>query len=193
MARNPDLDPSFTEADLWRHEAEALREVLLGCGLTEERKWRKPCYTNEGRNICIIQRMKGFLALLFFEDARLDDPDGALEPQGPNSRTGFRLRFTSVEDVTRMTVSINALVRQAIALEKAEKKPAKQDDLDYPEELIARLDEDPELATAFAALTPGRQRGYVLHVSGAKQAKTRAARIEKHRQRILDGKGIHDR
>jgi uncharacterized protein YdeI (YjbR/CyaY-like superfamily) len=118
MARNPKVDKSFSNATRLRQEAEKLREVLLECGLTEELKWGKPCYTYNGKNICIIQRMKDFLALLFFKGALLKDPDDVLEVQGPNSRAGYRIRFSSAQDVTRMAKSIKAYTREAIELEK---------------------------------------------------------------------------
>lgn len=193
MTRNPKLNKTFREARLWRQEASALREILLECKLTEELKWGKPCYTHDGNNICIIQRMKDFLALLFFKGALLKDSDKVLEVQGPNSRAGYRLRFASVEDVARMTKAVKASVRDAIAVEKAGLKVAKVTELEYPAELLAKFDDDPAFKAAFSKLTPGRQRGYVLHFSAAKQSKTRARRIDRYRQNILDGKGFQER
>ena len=166
----------------------------MECGLTEEFKWRKPCYAHGGRNICIIQPMKDFLALMFFKGALLKDPDGLLERQGPNSRAGFRMRFTSVRDVARTARSIKACVRDAIEVEKAGLKvEMKSTDIEYPRELTDRLHEDPEFRAAFEGLTPGRRRFYAVHFSSAKQSKTRAARIERCRPKILDGKGFRDR
>jgi uncharacterized protein YdeI (YjbR/CyaY-like superfamily) len=193
MARIPEIDKSFSNAKHWVQEANALRDILLACGLTEELKWKKPCYTHAGKNICIIQRMKGFLALLFFKGALLKDRDDILEVQGPNSHAGYRIRFTSVEDVARMAKSIKAYVREAIDVEEAGLKVPSARELDLPEELIDRLDEDPDFKAAFDALTPGRQRGYLLFFCDAKQSKTRVARIEKCRHKILDGKGLHDK
>lgn len=193
MARNPDVDTSFRNAKLWLEEADNLREILLRCGLTEDLKWGKPCYAFDGKNICIIQRMKDFLALMFFKGALLKDPDGVLEAQGPNSRVGYRIRFISVQDVANKAKSVKACVREAIEVEKAGLKVEKRTDLECPEELIARFDEDPDFKAAFDDLTPGRRRGYVLHFSAAKQSKTRSARIEKYRSKILSGKGLHDR
>lgn len=192
---NPDLDPSFRKATLWREEADKLRAALLACGLDEELKWGKPCYAHEGRNIAIIQRMNGFLALMFFKGALLKDPDGVLERQGPNSRAGFRMRFTSVKDVTRQAKSLKALVREAIDVEKQGLKveKPKPGDLTLPPELTVAFKRDPTFKAAFNALTPGRQRGYALHFSEAKQSKTRAARIEKYRDKIFDGKGFQER
>ncbi len=195
MPGNPQVDLSLDDSTRWRRETDALREILRKCGLTEELKWRRPCYAHGGRNICIIQDMKDFLALLFFKGALLKDPDGVLERQGPNSRSGFRMRFTSVEEVADMAETIRAYALEAIEVEKAGLKveKARAADLVFPAELVARLDEDPGFKAAFHGLTPGRRRGYVLHFAGAKQATTRAARIERQRSRILDGKGLHDR
>jgi len=187
------LDRQFSEAKLWREEALALRAVLLDCGLTEAMKWGKPCYGQDGANIAIIQRMKGFLALLFFKGALLDDPDGILAPQGPNSRSGYRAVFTSVQDVERMAPSIRACVQQALEVERKGLKVETSTEIDLPEELVFACDEDPDFRAAFEALTPGRQRGYALYFSDAKQSETRTSRIEKYRQKIFDGKGFHDR
>ena len=193
MAKNPDVDRSLRTSARWREDADALREILLGCGLSEELKWGSPCYAEGGKNICIIQAMKGFLALLFFKGALLKDPDRLLERQGPNSRSGFRMRFTGVRDVVSAKKSIEAYVREAIEVERAGLKVEEETELAYPQELVDRLDGDDALRAAFQELTPGRRRGYVLHFSAAKQSKTRAQRIEKCRRRILDGKGFHDR
>ena len=193
IAKNPEVDRLFSDAARWRHEADALREILLTCGVTENLKWGKPCYAFDGKNICIIQRMKDFLALLFFNGALLKDPDKVLEVQGPNSRTGYRMRFTRVQDVRAKAKTIEAYVREAIEIEKLGLKVEKTAELNYPDELIARFAEDPEFQQAFGQLTPGRQRGYVLHFSDAKQSKTRATRIEKYRSKIVEGKGFHDR
>ncbi len=187
------VDAVILNAARWRQEVNQLREVLLECNLTEALKWGKPCYAHDGKNICIIQSMKDFLALLFFKGALLKDPHGLLQRQGPNSRSGFRMRFTSVEDVARMSKSIEAFVHEAIEVERAGLKVEKATEFEYPEELLNRFDDDPDFVVAFRRLTPGRQRGYVLHFSGAKHSKTRAARIEKYRRKILEGRGFHDR
>ena len=193
MARNPDVDPAFSDARRWRAEAETLRGILLDSGLSEELKWGKPCYASGGRNICIVQRMNDFLALLFFKGALLRDPEGVLELQGPNSRSGYRIRFTSVEEVSKRAELIRAYVREAIEVEKAGLKIEAKGEPDYPDELIDKLDEDADFRAAFEGLTPGRRRGYVLHFSDAKRSKTRADRIEKYRSKIMGGQGLHDR
>lgn len=188
-----EADKSFKNAERWREEAERLRAILLDCGLTEELKWGKPCYTADGKNVVLIQRMKDFLALLFFKGALLRDPDGILEKPGSNSRVGRRVRFSGVDDVTGLEATLKAYIREAVAVEKAGLKVSKATELDLPEELQDRFGKDPALKTAFNALTPGRQRGYALYFSAAKRSETRAARIEKYRRKILDGKGFHDR
>jgi uncharacterized protein YdeI (YjbR/CyaY-like superfamily) len=192
MKADPRLDKSFDTARLWRQEAIALRKILLKTGLIEEFKWGKPCYTSDRKNICIIQRMNGFLALMFFKGALLEDPDKVLEVQGANSRAGYRMRFTSVRDVATMAKSVRAFVREAIEVEKAGFKVQSAPDLKYPEELVDKFAEDPKLRSAFDKLTPGRKRGYVLHFSAAKQSQTRLARIERCRSRILAGKGFQE-
>lgn len=190
---NPEVDAYIRESDKWPEEMAALRPVLLGAGLTEEIKWRSPCYSHEGSNIAIVQEMKDFLALMFFKGALLKDPDGRLEEQGPNSRSARRIRFTSVEDVTRLSPTIRALIDEAVDVEVAGLTVEPAPGLVPVEELQRRLDDDPDFKAAFESLTPGRQREYNLYFSGAKQATTRAGRIEKHAHRILDGKGLRDR
>ena len=155
MARNPEVDGAFEGSLPWAKEAERLREILLACGLGEELKWGQACYVHEGRNICIIQRMNDFLALLFFKGALLKDPDGVLERQGPNSRTGFRMRFTGVEDVARLEESIWAFVREAIEVEKAGLKVERATTPAYPMELSAAFRRDPDLKAAFRGAHAG--------------------------------------
>ena len=193
MLKNPAVNESFSKATRWKPEAEQLREILLKCDLTEELKWGKPCYTHEGKNICIIQRMKDFLALLFFKGALLEDPNNVLEAQGPNSRSGYRMRFTSAQDVAKMAKNIKVYPREAIDAEKAGLQIKRAADFKIPQELKTSFIEDPDFKAAFERLTPGRRRGYALHFSAAKHSKTRAARIEKFRRHIVAGKGIHDR
>lgn len=186
------LDPYF-ERDGWREEARALRRILLGCGLGEELKWRQPCYTHGGRNIAIIGKMKDAISLGFFRGALLTDPDGLLEAPGENSRFARRIRFTSTAAIEAVAPSIEAFVREAVAAAEAGTKVPHSDAIELVEELAAALAADPALKAAFEALTPGRQRGYNIHIKGAKQARTRVARIDKCRARILAGKGFHDR
>ena len=193
MGANPQLDQSFSSAKLWREEANKLRGLLLACDLTEELKWGKPCYTDDGKNIVIIQRMSGFLALLFFKGGMLTDPAGILEKQGPNSKAGYRMRFSKVQDILDIEKDLHSYIREAIEVERSGRKIEAKAKLELPGELATRFDSDPDFKTAFDELTPGRQRGYALYFAQPKQSETRTARIEKHRQKILAGKGVHDR
>ncbi len=190
---NPRVDACIRRSEMWPEEIAGLRPILLGCGLTEEIKWRKPCYSHEGRNIVILQEMKAFLALMFFKGALLKDPEGVLEDQGPNSRSARRIRFTSVEDVARLAGTVGAYVEEAIAVEEAGLRVGPAPEPVLAAELQSRLDQDPALKAAFEALTPGRRREYNLYFSGARQAKTREARVERYARKILDGRGFRDR
>ena len=178
----------------WRQELEALRPILLECGLAEDFKWRQPCYTWEGKNVAIIGELKDCCTLSFFKGALLNDPHGMLEKPGENSRAARVIRLTSVEQIEEASAQLTFYIEQAIEVEKAGRKVdfEKDRELDIPEEFEAALSADPALQTAFDSLTPGRQRGYLLHFSGAKTSKGRKSRVEKYVPRILDGKGIHD-
>ncbi len=193
MSANSKIDAFLSQAKHWRTEMQALRSILLECGLDEELKWGKPCFTFEGKNIAIIQPFKAHCSLMFFKGALISDTHGLLRSQGENTQSAMRLEFTGKDQIKKTVVK--AYVKQAIAMEKAGLKvdfKAKRE-LELPEELIRILNKDSKLAKAFHALTPGRQRGYVLHFAGAKQSKTRIARIEKSIPKILAGKGINDR
>ncbi len=150
-------------------------------------------YTYEGKNIVIVQEMKEFLALMFFKGVLIDDPAGLLVDQGPNSRSARRMEFTSVADIDRLAGDISAYVDRAVAIEEAGLDVDPPPELELVEELRERIESDPAFKTAFEGLTPGRQREYNLFVSGAKQASTRASRVDKHTERILAGKGLRDR
>ena len=190
---NSKVDDFISRSTGWPDEMAALRAILLDCGLIESIKWGKPCYSHDGSNISIMQEMKNFLALMFFKGALLDDPHAVLEDNGPNSRSARRIVFRSVDDVARLADVVKAYVAEAIRVEEEglEVGPAPTPTL--VAELHTRLDGDPQLRAAFEALTPGRQREYNLHFSGAKQATTRESRIEKCVPRILAGKGFRDR
>jgi uncharacterized protein YdeI (YjbR/CyaY-like superfamily) len=190
---NRAVDDDIDRSDRWPAEMSALRPILLAAGLTEEVKWRKPCYTYDGANITIVQEMKDFLALMFFKGALLADADGVLEDQGPNSRSARRMCFTSVDDVERSADTIRAYVREAIDVEQAGLAVGPAPDLVLVEELGRRLDRRPDLRAAFDALTPGRRREYNLYISDAKKTETREARIDRCIPKILAGKGFRDR
>ncbi len=183
-------------AEPWSEELAELRRIVLACGLEEEEKWGAPCFTAGGRNVAILAPLRDTCGLSVFAGALLDDPDGLLEPPGPNSRSGRVARFTDVAGVLRAEPALTALVRQAAELARAGATvdlAADRDDVAMPAELRARLDADEAFREAWEALTPGRRRGYALHFAGAKQPATRTARIERHAPRILAGKGMHDR
>jgi uncharacterized protein YdeI (YjbR/CyaY-like superfamily) len=190
---NPQVDAYIRRSEKWPEEMTALRPILLGSGLSEEIKWGKPCYCHAGKNIVILQEMKEFLALMFFKGALLNDQDGVLEEQGPNSRSARRIRFTSVEDVARLASTVGVYLDEAVDVEEAGMEIEAAPEPLRAEELQNRLDQDPVFRAAFESLTPGRQREYNLHFSAAKQAKTRMARVEKYADKILDGKGFRDR
>ena len=177
---NPKVDAFVNRAKKWGAEIQKIRSILLECGLDEELKWGKPCYAVDGKNVAIIQPFEPHCALMFFKGALLKDTHGLLRRQGEHSQSAMRLEFNAESPV--VASKVKAYVKQAIELEKAGlsvKPAAAPGALDLPDELTARLKKDRALAAAFKALTPGRQRAYVIHVSGAKQATTRAARIEK--------------
>ena len=192
---NPKVDFFFSKAKQWQAEFKALRTILLDCQLTEELKWGKPCYTFQGSNIVLMHGFKEYCALLFFKGALLRDPNRILVQQTKNVQAARQLRFANVGEIVEMEATIKAYIHAAIEVEKAGLEVAFKEttEFDMPEEFINKLEEVPGLQDAFEALTPGRQRGYILYFSGAKQSKTREARIDKYTQKILDGKGFHDR
>lgn len=192
---NPKVDFFFKKARTWREEFGQLRNSLLNCPLTEELKWGKPCYSFQNSNVVIIQGFKDYCALLFPKGVLLKDPKGIFIQQTENVQAARQIRFTSAREIVRMKTILTAYIEEAIAVEKAglEVTYKKTSEFKMPEELKARFNEDLGFKKAFEALTPGRQRGYLLHFSGAKQSKTREARIEKCVPQILDGKGLDDR
>jgi len=193
MRSYPDVDTYLEESGQWPDEVAALRPLLLASGLTEEIKWASPCYSHDGANVALVQEFKDFLALMFFKGALLEDPDGVLEDQGPNSRSARRMRFTSIDDVNRLAHTIEAYLEEAIDVEARGLEVEVESELAPVEELRERLGQDPALKAAFEALTPGRQREYNLYFSNAKRSSTRTNRIEKYADRILNGKGLRDR
>ena len=192
---NPTVDPWFAKAKHWNEEIAKLREILLASGLAEELKWGKPTYTVDGRNVVLIMPLKETCTLLFMKGALLKDPKGLLIQAGENSQSQRQMRFTSAAEVRKLEKTIKAFVKQASEVEQSGQKVAfkKSADLVYPEEFQRRLDRNTALREAFLALTPGRQRQYHMHFTGAKLASTRESRVEKAIPLILDGLGLDDR
>ncbi|MFP7335467.1 YdeI family protein [Shouchella clausii] len=190
---NPKVDEFLTNAKKWKEEYKKLRDIILDCDLTEEFKWMHPCYTFENKNIVLIHGFKDYCALLFHKGALLKDAHGILIQQTENVQAARQIRFTNIQEIIEKELILKDYVYEAIAVEKAGLK-VNQDNtnLNIPEELQNKFDEMPALKTAFEALTPGRQRAYILYFSGAKQPKTREARVEKYVQKILDGLGLKD-
>jgi uncharacterized protein YdeI (YjbR/CyaY-like superfamily) len=191
---NPKVDWYFNKNAEWEEEIRKLREIVLDCDLNEELKWGCPCYTFKKHNIVLIHVFKEYCALLFFKGALLKDDDGILVQQTKNVQAARQIRFTNMKEIVKMERTVKGYIYQAIDAEKAGLKVAlkKTAEFEMPEEFEQKLRTMPALKKAFHALTPGRQRGYLLHFSSAKQAKTREARIEKNVERILEGKGIDD-
>src|SRR5207249_7233393 len=188
---NPKVDKYLAKAKKWQREMEKLRRISLDCGLSEELKWGKPCYTFQNSNIVIIQGFKEFCALLFVKGALLNDPNGVLKKFG--WQAARRIPFTNVREIGEMEPILKTYIREAIEAERAGLKVNfKRNPEPIPEEFQNKLDEIPALKTAFDALTPGRQRAYVLYFSAPKQSKTRESRVEKCMQQILNGKGLND-
>ena len=192
---HPEVDAYLRRIENWRAETIELRRIALASGLTEELKWGKPTYTSGGANIVVVQGFKKYCALLFPKGALLEDPEDLLVKVGPNTRAGRQARFTDVEQILAAEPALTSYLQEAVDVEEAglEVDMAAADELVAPEELVARFEERPEFEEAFRALTPGRQREYLLHFTGAKQSKTRRSRIDKVVDRILDGRGLRDR
>jgi uncharacterized protein YdeI (YjbR/CyaY-like superfamily) len=191
---NPKVDAYLSRAKKWQEELAALRTIVLDCHLTEELKWGVPCYTLEKNNIVLIHVFKEYCALLFFKGALLKDPKGILIQQTQNTQAARQIRFTNVREIVEMEATVKATIGEAIKVEKAGLKVnfKKTTEFSIPEEFQHKLDEIPALKPAFDALTPGRQRAYILYFSAAKQSKTRESRVEKYVQQILNGKGLDD-
>jgi uncharacterized protein YdeI (YjbR/CyaY-like superfamily) len=197
---NSKVDFYFSKADKWQEEIRKLRTIVLGCGLVEELKWGCPCYTlpipggMNMRNVVLIHVFKEYCALLFFKGSLLHDTHGILIQQTKNVQAGRQIRFTNVRELEEMEATITAYIYQAIEVEKAGLKVELKNPTEFTiaEEFQKKLDEIPALKIAFAALSPGRQRAYLLHFSAPKQSKTRESRVEKYMQQILEGKGLND-
>ena len=191
---NPKVDAYLRRAKRWHEEFEKLRMIILGCGLTEELKWGVPCYTFEKRNIVLIHGFKEYCALLFFKGALLNDAKGILVTQTKNVQAARQIRFANVREIVKLKSILKTYIHEAIEVEKAGLKVnfKKTSQFTIPDEFQNKLDEIPALKTAFYALTPGRQRAYLLHFSAPKQSKTRESRVEKCMPQILNGKGLND-
>lgn len=193
--RNTKIDPYFNKLKQWKEEFQLLREIILDCGLTEDFKWMHPCYTFEGKNIVLIHGFKHYCALLFHKGALLKDPHGILVQQTENVQSARQIRFTEAEKIDDMQLMLKAYIAEAIEVEKSglQVEFKKNEEYAIPEELENKFVEIPDLKAAFEALTPGRQRAYLLHFSSPKQSKTRESRIEKYMVHILNGKGMNDK
>jgi len=191
---NPKVDFYFNKAKKWGEEYELLRMLMLDMGLTETLKWGVPCYMFEKSNIVLIHGFKDYCALLFFKGSLLKDPKGILIQQTKNVQAARQIRLTSINEIAKKERTIKAYVKEAIAIEKAGLKvPLKKaTEFNIPEEFQKKLDKSAAIKKAFYALTPGRQRGYLLYFSQAKLSKTRQSRIEKYMPQILKGKGLED-
>ncbi|MDK8642094.1 YdeI/OmpD-associated family protein [Niallia taxi] len=192
---NPKVDEFINNAKSWQEEYVKLRSIILDCELTEEFKWMHPCYTLNNKNIVLIHGFKEYVALLFHKGALLKDPKGILVQQTENVQAARQIRFTNLQEIVEKEAVLKAYIHEAIAVEEAglEVELKKNEEYSVPEELQQKFAENPAFKEAFEALTPGRQRAYLLHFSQAKQAKTREARIEKYLPHILEGKGLNDK
>ena len=191
---NPKVDVFLSRAEKWQAEFEKLRMIILDCQLTEEFKWGNPCYTFQNSNIVLIHGFKEYCAILFIKGALLQDTNGILIQQTEKVQAGRQIRFRNIQEIADIEAIIKAYVYEAIEVEKAglEVSFKKHNEYIIPEELQRKFDDIPALKTAFEALTPGRQRAYILYFSDPKQSKTRETRIEKYIPHILNGKGLND-
>ena len=191
---NPRVSEAHRKERRWSAEYAALRQFCLGSGLNEELKWGQACYDLDGSNVVLIHGFKNYCALLFMKGALLKDPKGILVQQTKNVQAARQIRFASLADINKQKAAVKAYISEAIAVEKSGAKVKMKGvaQFEVPEEFQKRLDDDPKLMEAFHALTPGRQKGYLLHFGGAKQSATRSARVEKHAPRILKGLGLDD-
>jgi uncharacterized protein YdeI (YjbR/CyaY-like superfamily) len=192
ITMNAKVDAYVVQARQWREVIEQLRTIALDCGLTEEFKWGKPCYSFEGTNIVVIQGFKAYCALLFMKGYLLSDPENVLIKTGENTKVGRQIRFATAEDVVALEPVLKAYIREAIQAEQSGLKVEVDKTLPAPPELLDTFDEIPALKKAFDALTPGRRRAYIIYFSAPKQSQTRQLRIEKSIERILNGKGLND-
>jgi uncharacterized protein YdeI (YjbR/CyaY-like superfamily) len=192
---SPKVDWYFTKAREWQKEIQKLRTIILDCDLTEELKWGCPCYTFEKSNIVLIHVFKEYCAVLLFKGALLKDPKGILVQQTENVQAARQIRFMNIREINKLEKTLKAYIYEAVQVEEAGLKVEYKKTKEYtiPQEFQNKLDENPALKSAFNSLTPGRQRGYILYFSSARQSKTRESRVDKCMEDILDGKGLDDR
>lgn len=191
---NPEFDPVFEKQKQWKSEMLKLREILLGCGLEEVKKWWQPCYTYNGTNLVIIGSFKDFCTLSFFKGVLLKDEENILEFAGPNTRSAKVVKFTSLEQIIALEKVLKNYINEALALEKEGKKITLEPSAEhqYPTELEDAFKEDPDFEQAFISLTPGRRRSWLLHFNSAKQSATKVSRIKKALPKIFEGKGMNE-
>ena len=195
---NPKVSAYISKLKQWKEETEKLRKIILASGLSEELKWGKPCYSFNNTNLLVIQGFKEYFALLFFKGVLLKDPHHILTKTGENTRVGRQVRFANVTEITKLAPILKAYIQEAIEAEKAGLQVLRltsesvKADLPYPEEFQKKLAKMPALKKSFAALTPGRQKAYLMYFTAAKQSTTREARVEKCLHKILSGKGLLD-
>lgn len=191
---NVEVDKFLEKANKWKKEFIALRALINSCGLEEELKWMHPCYTHKGKNIVLFHGFKTYCAISFFKGALLKDPEHILVQPTENSNEGRQIRFSSIDEIAKMETVAKQYIYEAIEIEKAGLQVKKKTlaDFDVPEELLSIFNNDPSFQQAFEQLTEGRRKGYLLHFSQAKQSDTRTARIEKYKERIMNGFGIRD-
>jgi uncharacterized protein YdeI (YjbR/CyaY-like superfamily) len=191
---NPQVDTYLEKIQIWQEETRLSRKIILNCGLIEDMKWGKPCYSYGSKNILIIQGFKSYFAILFFKGFLLSDLNGVLMKTGEHTQVGRQMRFKNLDEIRASEGVLKAYIYEAIEVERLGLKMESREKTvsQLPEEFQIKLDAIPALKTAFESLTPGRQRAYLIHFSGAKQAKTREARVEKLMPQILQGKGIDD-
>lgn len=192
--KNPKVDEFIGNEKKWQEEFKKLRDIVIRSALTEDFKWKVPCYTYEGSNVVLIHGFKEYCAILFVKGSLLHDPNGILVQQTVNVQAGRQIRFKNVNEISALETKIQDYISEAIEIEKSGTAVdyKKNTDFNIPQELQTKFDETPPLKAAFTALTPGRQRAYILHFAQPKQSKTRLARVEKYLQQILDGKGLND-
>jgi len=191
---NPKVDDFLAREKSWREEFILLRRIILDCELSEDLKWGQPCYSLDGKNVVLMHGFKEYCALLFMKGSLMKDPNGILIQQTENVQAARQVRFTSAQEIGKLAKTLKAYVQEAIRIERAGLKVELKKTSDYvmPQELKSALDLHPALKTAFEALTPGRQRGYIYYFSQPKQASTREARVEKLMPKILEGLGLDD-